>query len=119
MVEVYLDYGRVHIPDTLFVPTLPPEVLDHVQWALTRIIQPHIATRDYVFRTIPASEREADNQSHLGRSDEMRDREVRAVFLCLLMTLVGDYQHYVTVIRFFPLPQFYFNKVCHSGWYYC
>ena len=38
------------------------------------------------------------------------DKEVRAVFLCLFMYLLGDYKNYITVIRF-KLPSFYFNKV--------
>ena len=38
------------------------------------------------------------------------DKEVRAVFLCLFTYLLGDYQNYVTVIRFKP-PSFYFNTV--------
>ena len=45
-----------------------------------------------------------------GRSEELMDKEVRAVFLCLFTYLLGDYQNYVTVIRFKP-PSFYFNKV--------
>lgn len=105
MVEIYLDYGRVYIPDTIFVPIIPHEINKYVQSALTRIIHPHIASQDHVFDKLTEGER--DN-----RSNELRDREVRAVFLCLFMVLIGDYQHYITVIRFFPVPQFYFNKVC-------
>ena len=45
-----------------------------------------------------------------GRSEELMDKEVRAVFLCLFTYLMGDYQNYITVIRFKP-PSFYFNTV--------
>ena len=40
-----------------------------------------------------------------------QDKEVRAVFLCLLVSLLGDYEQFVTVLRFHPQPSFAFNKV--------
>ena len=53
-----------------------------------------------------------------GRSEELMDKEVRAVFLCLFMYLLGDYKNYVTVIRF-KLPSFYFNKVSECARLLC
>ena len=67
-----------------------------------------VDSRDYVFpRASSSSSLEALQE---GRSEELMDKEVRAVFLCLFTYLLGDYQNYVTVIRFKP-PSFYFNKV--------
>ncbi len=106
-----LDHGHVHIPSSVAIPSLPRELLEQVQWALTNILHPFNLVRDYVFRDVP------EHEGQIGsKSNEMKDCEVRAVFLCLFMVLLGDYQHYVTVIRFFPLPQFYFNTVSpHSN----
>ena len=64
--------------------------------------------RDYVFPRATPSPNSAESVE--GRSEEMMDKEVRAVFLCLFTYLLGDYQNYVTVIRFKP-PSFYFNTV--------
>ena len=66
-----------------------------------------VDSRDYVFPRAASSSLEALQE---GRSEELMDKEVRAVFLCLFTYLLGDYQNYVTVIRFKP-PSFYFNKV--------
>ena len=33
------------------------------------------------------------------------------MFLCLLVSFLGDYQQFVTVLRFHPRPSFAFNKV--------
>ena len=66
-----------------------------------------VDSRDYVFPRASSSSSEALQE---GRSEELMDKEVRAVFLCLFTYLLGDYQNYVTVIRFKP-PSFYFNKV--------
>ena len=54
VIEVYLDYGDVHIPDTLQLPSLPMEVLEPVQWALSRVLDPGMGHRDSVFgRPLP------------------------------------------------------------------
>ena len=54
VVEVYLDYGDVHIPDTLQLPSLPRGVLEPVQWALSRVLDPGMGHRDSVFgRPLP------------------------------------------------------------------
>ncbi|XP_064399586.1 myotubularin-related protein 5-like isoform X3 [Halichondria panicea] len=104
VVEVHLDHGHVQVPSSMTLPSLPRELLSQIQWALTRVLHPHNPIKDYVFRGVP------EHEGQIGcKSDEMKDCEVRAVFLCLFMVLLGDYQHYVTVIRFFPMPQFYFN----------
>lgn len=66
-----------------------------------------VDSRDYVFPRAPSPHSEKLQE---GRSEELMDKEVRAVFLCLFTYLLGDYQNYVTVIRFKP-PSFYFNKV--------
>ena len=112
VVEVHLDHGHVQVPTSMTLPSLPRELLSQVQWALTRILHPHNPTKDYVFRGVP------EHEGQIGcKSDEMKDCEVRAVFLCLFMVLLGDYQHYVTVIRFFPMPQFYFNMVRNKSFH--
>ncbi len=110
-----LDHGHVRVPISVLLPALPRELLEQVQWALMRVLHPHNPIRDYVFQGVP------EHEGQIGsKSNEMKDCEIRAVFLCLFMVLLGDYQHYVTVIRFFPLPQFYFNTVsewvftCHT-----
>lgn len=54
VIEVYLDYGDVHIPDSLQLPSLPGEVLEPVQWALSRVLDPGTGHRDSVFgRPLP------------------------------------------------------------------
>lgn len=74
-----------------------------------------VDSRDYVFLRASASSSSEALQE--GRSEELMDKEVRAVFLCLFTYLLGDYQNYVTVIRFKP-PSFYFNKVSmHASLY--
>ena len=66
-----------------------------------------VDSRDYVFpRATPSQSSERAD----GRPEELMDKEVRAVFLCLFTYLLGDYQNYITVIRFKP-PSFYFNNV--------
>ena len=70
-----------------------------------------VDSRDYVF---PRATPSPSSESLEGRSEEMMDKEVRAVFLCLFTYLLGDYQNYVTVIRFKP-PSFYFNTVSQSS----
>jgi len=49
IVEVYLDYGKVCIPDTLRLSMLAKEVLEPVQWALSRVLDPGVGHRDSVF----------------------------------------------------------------------
>lgn len=102
VVEVYLDSGKMVISESVLLPQLPPEILDFVQPALARILDPLIGYRDHVFTQLEFSRE---------KSDEVLDREVRSVFLCLFVLLLGDYQQYVTVIRFRPSPAFFFNKV--------
>jgi len=43
--------------------------------------------------------------------EEFLDKEVRAVFLSLMTVLLGDFQKFITVLRFNPSPGFYFNMV--------
>ena len=90
------------VPDTILLPQLSTDILELVQSALARILDPLIGYRDLVF---------TQSEFNRGKSDDILDREVRAVFLCLFVLLLGDYQHYVTVIRFSPSPAFFFNKV--------
>ena len=49
MVEVYLDSGRVVIPDMIRLPVLPLAVRQPVSLALARILHPDFDTRDLVF----------------------------------------------------------------------
>ena len=107
-----MDTGRVLIPEDIKLPRFPPTLLTYVQEALARILDPIYDSRDLVFqRQRPLA---------LGaevKGDEALDREVRAVFICLLATLLGEYQNFVTVLRFNPSPAFHFNQVCeiYSG----
>ena len=49
MIEVYLDDGHIHIPDTVSIPSMPWEVVEPVRWALARVLDPGIGERDSVF----------------------------------------------------------------------
>ena len=111
MVEVYLDSGSVQIPETLQLPYLPIDVIPHVQQALSRVLDETFDDRDCVFRkSLPLP------LGVSGRSEELLDKEVRAIFLCLMATLLGDYQKFISVLRFQPNPTFYFNMVRDECW---
>ena len=108
---MYLDSGRVFIPEDIKLPHIPPNINTHVQEALSRILDPLYDSRDLVFQQ--ASTRHLS----LGegqKGDEALDREVRAVFISLMATLLGDYQNFVTVLRFNPTPAFHFHLVCNT-----
>jgi myotubularin-related protein 5/13 len=102
VVELYLDDGRLITPASVSIPRLPPATLEPVHRALARVLNPRIDFRDHLFGT--------RTQPLKVKSLELQDKEVRAVFLCLLVSLLGDYQQFVTVLRFHPLPSFTFNK---------
>lgn len=111
VIEVYLDEGRLAFPDTITIPHFPTEVVAHVQDALARVLDDNYDGRDFVFqKPLPLQPLGVK-----GRSEEELDREVRAIFICLLAILLGDYQNYVTVLRFQPTPSFYFNLVRLMG----
>ena len=107
MVEVFVDQGRVNIPDTITLPFFPGNIYSHVQDALVDILEPNFASRDHAFRN-PSSDGEYRGKVFL---EEFLDKKVRAVFLSLMTFLLGDFQKYVTVLRFNPTPGFYFNMV--------
>ena len=107
MVEVYLDSGCVEIPDTLKLPYLPLDVTPYVQESLARVLDANYDDRDKVFQRplpLPLGTRK--------KSEELLDKEVRGIFMCLMASLLGDYQKFVSVLRFQPNPIFYFNVVC-------
>ena len=106
VVEVYLDSGYISIPDGTNLPHLPPDVKTHVQEALARVLDPCYEGHDLAFqKSVSPCGREV-------KSDDILDKEVRAIFLCLMAILLGDYQNFVTVLRFNPSPAFHFNLVC-------
>lgn len=109
MIEVYLDHGRVFIPDDIKLPFFPCDIISHVQDALAKILEPDFPSRDFVFRDRTSLVlNEMDTRMN---RDEFLDKEVRAVFLGLMTVLLGNYQKFVTVLRFKPEPGFYFNMV--------
>lgn len=39
----------------------------------------------------------------------MQDKAIRAVFISVFLYLIGNYQQYLTVLRFHPEPRFFFD----------
>ena len=109
VVEVYLDQGRVSIPDTITLPFFPDSIISYVQDALADILEPNFDKRDHAFHTRASSYNE--EWQGKGSKEEFLDKKVRAVFLSLMTILLGDYQKFVTVLHFTPTPGFYFNMV--------
>lgn len=99
-VEVYLDDGHVILPEGMSLSPFPTELFGPLRGALARILDPGVEVQDRVFQSSPGA----------AKSLELQDKEVRAVFLCLFVSLLGDFQHYTTVIRVHPQPSFWFNK---------
>ena len=98
-----MDTGHFEFPETVKLPSFPSNIITHVQRALSCVLEPTFDTRDDIFQAthpIPGSS-----------SDEFCDRETRAIFVCLMAVLVGEYQKFVTVLRFQPAPAFFFNLV--------
>ena len=97
------------VPDNINLPFFPVDIISHLHDALTNILEPDFHNRDLVF--LENASLTLSGLDHHVTSDEFHDKEVRAVFLGLMTILLGDYQKFVTVLRFNPVPGFYFNMV--------
>ena len=49
VVEVYLNSGHIHIPDTIILPKLPFEVADQVSHALATILNAKVWVHAYMY----------------------------------------------------------------------
>ena len=128
---VDLDDGHISVPSTVVVLQLPDQLKGAVEDALSEVLHPSIKQRDYVFTQDLITSRSVEIEViTLGKYIYLQtctctyvtvvstiyvlylqDREVRAVFLCMFVHLLADYQDYITAIRFHPHPAFAFRKV--------
>uniref|UniRef100_T1GPN4 UDENN domain-containing protein n=1 Tax=Megaselia scalaris TaxID=36166 RepID=T1GPN4_MEGSC len=94
----------------------PAPLLDATQQSLILILQPDLAEDDLAFKHSSSNTINSSTGTISGNfvekedDDEMKDKQIRAVFMRLFAQLLQGYRSCLTIIRIHPKPVITFNK---------
>ncbi|XP_052066679.1 myotubularin-related protein 13-like isoform X4 [Mytilus californianus] len=121
VIIVDLDGGSIKIPECVNIPMIPEPILSRTKKSLhlvsandncipeTEILNMDLFNSDKAFPPSPPKKQ---------ISSDMKDKEIRAVFIRLFAELLTGYRTCLTVIRIHPEPFITFHKanfLCHRG----
>ena len=109
VIIVDLDGGSIKIPECVNIPMIPEPILSRTKNSLHLILNIELFNADMAFP--PPLQKKQTNL-------EMKDKEIRAVFIRLFAELLTGYRTCLTVIRIHPEPFITFHKanfLSHRG----
>ncbi|XP_021707699.1 myotubularin-related protein 13 [Aedes aegypti] len=110
-----LDGGSIHIPQSLVPPPaeLPKALREATEIALQQVLHPELTRADLAFP--PNNINNNGYNFREQKSDEMLDKEIRAVFMRLFAQLLQGYRSCLTLIRINPKPIIQFHRAGFLG----
>ena len=103
----------VYSPPPSLPPFLPPSLSPSLPPSLPLLLSFCLSLSFSLSLSLSGSHTLLPSPSLSPSLSHSKDKEVRTIFLCFLVTLLGNCQQFVTVLRFHPTPSFAFNKVSY------